>query len=448
MKSYHILGQLIHILFISGMLSAQPVKIRYVSTTGTNSVPSSATSWSTSTSDLQGAINSLTATGGQVWVAAGLYKPGGYANTDRAVSFSMTSGIDLFGGFIGNETTLTERQLTVPSSTTLSGDIGIQGDSTDNSYHVLFYVSYRGTEAKTGVDSFVITQGRADGTLYGIHSQGGGMYIDDAQYPLLYNCSFIRNSAKDSGGGLYSKFNQVRLINCSFVANSADMGGGGLFTLSQQPIINCSFIGNSSKFNAGALAASTNNIFSVNCTFAFNSSPNGPVDVSGDIFLINCIFWKNGVSGSLYTLGKITYSLLDLSFQGRGGVGNIITSYFPFISANDFQLNACSPAIDAGTTTDLTDFDGLGNNRVVGSRIDMGSFEFQGNPQGMYTIRPGLWNDPTVWSCGRIPLPSDPVWLKHPISLPINYQAQAMQIRYDTGQRLLFEIGSKLNISQ
>ncbi|GAB4041679.1 choice-of-anchor Q domain-containing protein [Spirosoma gilvum] len=448
MKSYYLIILLIYILSIARVALAQPINIRYVSGTGTNTVPSSATSWATSTSDLQGAINSLTATGGQVWVAAGLYKPGGDANTDRAVSFSMTSGIDLYGGFMGNEITLTERQLTIPSSTTLSGDIGVEDDSTDNSYHVLFFVSYRGTETQTGIDGFVITQGRADGPLDGVHSKGGGMYMDDTQYPVLNNCSFVHNSASDLGGGLFSLRNQVRLINCNFTDNSADMGGGGLVINSQQPIINCSFIRNSSKSIAGAIAAFINGLFLINSTFVSNSSPDGPIYVSGEHYLINCILWNNGYSSRLFTLANISYSFLDPSLQGRGGRGNIITSYFPFINDHDFRLNACSPAINAGTTTVRTDLDGLGSNRVVGDRIDMGAFEFQGTPQGMYTISPGLWTDPAIWSCGRVPLPTDSVWLKHVVSLPSNYQAQAMQVRYDIGQQLLFDTGSQLTINQ
>ena len=127
-------------------LSSLAQTIRYVSATGTNNTPATATSWATSTTNLQGAIDA-SASGDQVWVAQGTYKPGGNANVNRAISFSMKNGVAIYGGFMGSETSLTQRPgvnpMTgspgngQPSSTTLSGDIGTLGDKSDNSYHVI-----------------------------------------------------------------------------------------------------------------------------------------------------------------------------------------------------------------------------------------------------------------------------------------------------------------------
>ena len=124
--------------------SPNPATTRYVSTTGINTDPESATSWATSTSDLQGAINSLPETGGEVWVAAGLYLP--TTSDGRGVSFAMRNNVAIYGGFAGYETSLSNRPsvnpnlgaptVGAPSSSTLSGDIGTPNDNSDNSYHI------------------------------------------------------------------------------------------------------------------------------------------------------------------------------------------------------------------------------------------------------------------------------------------------------------------------
>jgi hypothetical protein len=51
----------------------------------------------------------------------------------RTISFVMKNGVDIFGGFNGTETSITERDI-VANPTYLSGDIGAQGDNTDNTY--------------------------------------------------------------------------------------------------------------------------------------------------------------------------------------------------------------------------------------------------------------------------------------------------------------------------
>lgn len=64
--------------------------------------------------------------------------------------------------------------------------------------------------------------------------------------------------------------------------------------------------------------------------------------------------------------------------------------------------------------------------------------------QGVYTLRAGSWDDVTVWSCGRLPLLTDPVQLKHALTIPDGYTAKASAVYYQTGATLLFGVGSVL----
>ena len=75
----------------------------------------------------------------QIWVATGTYKPK-YSpqdganfgtNQNRDNSFLMVKNVQLYGGFFGTETLLTERNFNT-NLTTLSGDIGIENNISDN----------------------------------------------------------------------------------------------------------------------------------------------------------------------------------------------------------------------------------------------------------------------------------------------------------------------------
>ncbi|QMW03241.1 fibronectin type III domain-containing protein [Spirosoma foliorum] len=64
----------------------------------------------------------------------------------------------------------------------------------------------------------------------------------------------------------------------------------------------------------------------------------------------------------------------------------------------------------------------------------------------IYTVRAGSWDDPTVWSCNRIPTLTDQVKLNHALVIPNAYVAKALTIRYETGAKLTFGIGSSIKM--
>ena len=97
------------------------------------------TSWSNAYILLQSALDNAIIDD-QIWVAAGTYYPtkkvGGTDERNRA--FKMKNNVSIYGGFAGNETMLSNRYWQ-KNETILSGDIGINGDITDNAYHVFYH---------------------------------------------------------------------------------------------------------------------------------------------------------------------------------------------------------------------------------------------------------------------------------------------------------------------
>jgi hypothetical protein len=86
----------------------------YVTVAGT--AINNGTTWA-APKTLQTAIAAAVA-GDEIWVAAGIYKP--TTTNSRTVFFAMKSGVAVYGGFVGTEGLLTERNIAA-NATILSG---------------------------------------------------------------------------------------------------------------------------------------------------------------------------------------------------------------------------------------------------------------------------------------------------------------------------------------
>jgi hypothetical protein len=357
--------------YVLRVVSGSPIRYVRAGATGNG------TSWADASGDLQSQINVAGAE--QVWVAQGTYKP--TTGTDRTISFSMKNGLPIYGGFAGTETSLSQRVLSIPLTTILSGDIGTSGNSADNSYHVVNNSS--GLNNSAVLDGFLITGGNANGS--NAPDDGGGGMVNNGNgagnicSPLIRNCMFLGNSAANGGGALYNAgytngTSNPILINCAFQSNIAGKGGalyndGSIGGNSNPSLINCSFQANTAG-SGGAIGS-----------VAFQGSTR-PV-------LTNCVIWGNGGASTFNNQQgafiTTSYSLFESSVTGyNAGTGNLTTTASPFVSATDTRLSGCAPAINAGENAAYSSANGpgtdlAGNARVFpsGGRIDMGAYELQ-----------------------------------------------------------------------
>lgn len=377
------------------MIASSPARsgIIYVDVSRIASPDTTGTSWENALISLHAAIDTAISGGDpidSIWVAAGTYYP---HPSDRSVGFTLASGVRIYGGFAGGETSIFERDW-LTNVTILSGDIGLGGDDSDNSYHVVIGSS---TDPTAVLDGFTVTRGNADGA--GSDAHGGG-FFNSGGSPGIANVVFSNNHAGDHGGGMYNTGGDPALVNVVFSDNIADDRGGAMFndTGSNPTITNAIFINNAITWSYGGGGGIYNlaaNPTLVNVTIVDNSAGTG---WGGGLFnldcsptLINTIVWGNIATSSYNpqiwnnnSFPEISYSLLEgcggsgLGWYGSFGVDNgdnLDTN--PLFADTDLRLDAVSPAVNSGNDSapglPATDLDG--NPRITGIAVDMGAYE-------------------------------------------------------------------------
>ncbi len=266
-------------------------------------------SWETAFHDLQDALDAAAGDGGQIWVAAGTYRPD-RATLDRSATFALRVGVGVYGGFAGAETELEQRD-PAANVTILSGDLlGNDGpnfaNTADNSFHV---ASAIGTDSRAILDGFTIQAGNAP-NLGGPDALGGGMTVLGGSARVV-NCRFVANRAS-FGGALYAQGASPVLIRCSFEGNAALVSAGALFAYSAcQPVfIGCGFTANTANMQGGAIAASVDCFLTLaNCGFYGNRAlaygGGAVLNNNSASVLLNCVFSGNASEGPVHGGGAL-----------------------------------------------------------------------------------------------------------------------------------------------
>jgi len=345
--------------------------------------------------------------GDEIWITAGTYMPTN--GTDRTISFQLQDDVNLYGGFAGTESARDERDWTLYPAI-LSGDLGVLGDPSDNSYHVLLSSSL---DASLVLDGLTIRDGNADGAnpydrgggLYNDHghlilanlifegnaaSLGGGLYSSYSEDLALSNVRFHDNTA-GSGGGLFNYSSRAMLIGVSFTANLAADGGGMYNVFSQATIINVTLSGNTATHWGGGIYNAKCNPALVNVILTGNQADSGGalanhwasprltnVTLVGNLashggalynsfysspVIRNAILWSNGpdqIANDPDSGADVGYS----DVQGGYGGAAVIDADPQFV-AGTLKLRPTSPAVDAGDNSagpvDNEDLDGDGD---------------------------------------------------------------------------------------
>jgi len=291
-------------------------------------------SWADAYTTLQAAFESATANS-QVWVAAGTYTPSVEAcgtGSDRFKTFQLKNGVAVYGGFdpsVGDVSW--EDRDWVGNAVILSGDIGIPGDKSDNSYHVFCHPLGFSLDSSAILDGFVIQDGNANSVDFPfLAAFGGGMDNSDTSSPTLRNITFSNNSAV-VGGGMANSGSPI-MTNVTFSHNSASQDGGGMVFSGSSALTNVTFSENTAVGFGGGLYLSGQSPTLNHVTFSGNSGKygGGLFNASYAAMMTNVAFTNNSADwdgGGLFndasfpTLVNVTFSG-NTAVYGGGGMYN------------------------------------------------------------------------------------------------------------------------------
>jgi len=373
------------ILIVFGLTINAQITYVNINATGAND----GTSWANAYTDLHSAT--FNTTSGEIWVAQGTYSPtrsftGNIPANNRQKTFRVQNNVQVYGGFIGTETLLSQRNW-VSNVTTLSANVG-------GGLFAYNIVRFDANNNTTVLDGFTISQGQAGGTG-AVETYGGAIHITTNASPIIRNCKFLNNTANQSGGAIYASGGSSQIYNCEFKNNGTSVYDGAAIYLtgaSNAKIGNCLFANNAAARHAGSvLSINSTNTTIFNSTFISNTSGAGgtgnailiSASTSSSATVKNCIFYNNSPNVSDVTYnGSSTLSIqncLGSTLIGTS-MANNITGNPLFVDFNngDYTLLCESPAVNTGDASGLTlpSTDLNGFPRTLNT-VDMGAYENQ-----------------------------------------------------------------------
>jgi len=393
---------------------------------------SNGSDWTNAYTTLQAALENAIS-GDEIWVAAGTYKPteepDGTIDESRKFSFAMVDGVEIYGGFAGTETAVSQRtdySHGETNETILSGDFNnddvISGSgstlsitgNTENVYNVFYHGEGVTITSTALLDGFTIKGGNADGSSdYG---DGGAINNSDGQNPTINHCYFIGNYASDKGGAVQNNDNSTSMTvtNCTFAQNYAGTGGGAFSIFkSDATISNCLFYGNNadSDWGGAILVRDVAGLTITNSTVTENNARSGGgihCTDNSTVSITNCIAYGNSITTGagpqirIYSNSTANISYTDIqdgigtgATTGNGStindIGNNIAANPIFVGStlnpsHPYALLGTSPCVDVGgnaftsETYDIrgNDFDRkLDKTNGAAGTIDLGAYEYK-----------------------------------------------------------------------
>jgi hypothetical protein len=374
-----------------------------------SATPGSGTDWASAFTDVQDALD-IAISGDQIWIAEGTYRPSDTDGTSdsREASFRLIAGVEIYGGFQGNELDIDLRRPT-DFRAIFSGDLNDDddggGDNSENSYHVVTADNLMGIPPI--LDGVYIGAGNANS---GGNNKGGGLIVENydaasTAYPIVRQTRFVFNDAYYGGGvSVADPYSGIQLTRCVLANNNAATAGGAIANLGRCTIDNCLIVANEATNRGGAVYSIGSYCTIIGSTIVQNSADfvGGLHFNSGTIQGSNNIFWGNtdvyGNNDQLYLVsGSWTgdhncIQNLDSNIAGPNSIElhpRFVDEFGddgePSSGDENFRLLQQSPCIDAGdNAVVVVAVDIEGNDRFYDDPytlpngsvfVDMGAYE-------------------------------------------------------------------------
>lgn len=366
----------------------------------------------------------------EIWV-----KQGTYSET----TFVMQTNVNVYGGFIGNETTKESRNWKVNETILTPIAVGkrviIRTDATSLKIAVWDGFTITGASGNTGSGGgawlnrgntlrnckVINNHASATGNAF-----GGGVYMDNGS--TLENCIISGNSAKSSGGGIAcgsnNTYEPIKIINCVVENNVANVSGGGINVGAYNTEIYNSLIANNTASGSAGIggfvmggATSVVQSKIINCTVVNNlggatgfGGISAGTTIDNGYTITNNIIYGNRIDGSettsnfkvnAITKAALTYNAIEnLDTDSYSGSGNInltenqfqnpstLTGQQASLPASDWSLTSTSVCVNVGDNASaFGSFDLAGNTRIQKVTVDLGAYE---SPYGFETSLKGI----------------------------------------------------------
>jgi hypothetical protein len=350
----------------------------------------------------------------QIWVAAGTYKPL-YSPADnnfghpagRENTFLMVKYVDVYGGFSGSETNLSQRNWNT-NKTVLDGDLHgndlpnlereqyqFHDSRQDNAYHVVLYIrneesnTFLSNQRGSILDGFTIKNGNANDfdvnlTVNATDSDGfmGGGINSRLSFPVINNVILTTNSGYSAGAisvtyarnGGVTNYYKIYLTNSLLDKNHGHYGGSALYTPGSVGLVtNCTFVNHTGgEGYIGSVIYGANTTI-VNC-IALNNPGIRFLQSAGDF----------DPSDFSKTYNSLIHGNTNLTNGNLDATNVTASDLFTDPATGDYQVKAGSATIDAGNISKFlesglssTSKDLAANPRIMGGNIDMGPFEME-----------------------------------------------------------------------
>jgi hypothetical protein len=362
----------------------------------------------------------------EIWVAGGIYHPlydpenlSDENPEQRLNAFVMVPDVKLYGGFAGDEIALDQRDLSIKANASiLSADFD-KNDQFDimnpseegflsiqeNAFHLMYMVGEMGEAV---MDGFSI---EGAGLLSLMLSENEDLdylgekvlLINESSIPFIigggvttigssvhFSNLIVRNNLSIYGAGLTSFGGDQLVTNSLFHGNVGFILGSGVTGfLTGMNIINTTVADNLTGTGAGVALQGGVSTFANSICYANFDSDGVQLNIlafadeeSDDepLTVISSLVGESGGSTDWY---------LDFAIDGGGNLDE--DPLFNDLAAGDFSLISCSNAINAGTNDfyegsavpdlSLITKDLAGNVRILLETVDIGAYEFNGDPE-------------------------------------------------------------------
>ncbi|HWM89691.1 MAG TPA: IPTL-CTERM sorting domain-containing protein [Thermoanaerobaculia bacterium] len=204
----------------------------------------------------------------------------------------------------------------------------------------------------------------------GVTDDGGGIAVDEGL--LVIDRSTVSDNQADNGGAIHTANTLAQIVSSTISGNSATSNGGGFFgeALSTFEVRHTTVSGNTAGSAGGSFYLQAQGILALDHAIVANGTPQDLVQVGSSISAVWSLI--EAPAGAINGLNANNLLGVDARLAPLADNGGPTQTHA--LLPDSPALNAGNPLIASAPATDQR---GPGFARIVGGRIDVGSFEEQ-----------------------------------------------------------------------